>query len=234
MKETIKKDIYNRLFNVMSKYYFEKGFELEYSTATYSKEHFKVFFGATYETPTDLFFNPVFYIINESITSILKILFKDFEDDLIIHKLAGCHLAREFGINDYDYLEDQKRKIDPGITYKVGLETDLEKIVEEHTFYMERVGWLFFEKTASLKGINEYLNNRIIKYSEIEFQSQENQTIFKRFYDKRHILSGTTAAYLVSEPNIDKLLNRYGKIFKGNDYILKDLEKVVKYFNNPS
>ena len=122
--------------------------------------------------------------------------------------------------------------IDQGIGYKVESEPNISSIVEHHTAYMVKVGFIFFDNMSSIEGINGFINGRVLEGSELDFINHAKTPYIKDFFNKREILSGTIAAYLVSEPEIEKLLNRYRKLFEGNGYILNDLEKVVAYFNN--
>ena len=96
--------------------------------------------------------------------------------------------------------------------------------------FMEKVGFPFFDKLASLIGINDFINCRLMAGGRDHFKSEGQQVELKKFFDKREVLSGVVSAYLTNNPQIDEILERYRILFDGNNYIVEDVEKIAKYF----
>jgi len=228
MNSTEQKQLRLKVLEALEPFYTSNGFKLNKSNGVFFKDDFEVFFGVTKKNIDAIYFNPELTILNREISSIHKLIFD--KNCLVTSRLTSSRLANDFENYDYDYLVEEG--IDQGIGYKVESEPNISSIVEHHTAYMVKVGFAFFQKMSTLKGIHDFINSRVLKGGDPEFMENLKQPQIARFFSKREVLSGTIAAYLVSEPEIEKLLNRYRKLFEGNGYILNDLEKVVAYFNN--
>jgi len=228
MNSTEQKQLRLKVLEALEPFYTSNGFKLNKSNGVFFKDDFEVFFGVTKKNIDAIYFNPELTILNREISSIHKLIFD--KNCLVTSRLTSSRLANDFENYDYDYLVEEG--IDQGIGYKVESEPNISSIVEHHTAYMVKVGFIFFDNMSSIEGINGFINGRVLEGSELDFINHAKTPYIKDFFNKREILSGTIAAYLVSEPEIEKLLNRYRKLFEGNGYILNDLEKVVAYFNN--
>lgn len=228
MNSSEQKQLSLKVHSAIEVFYTPFGFKLNPVNGVFYKSNFEVFWGIDRKTTEEIYFSPKLSVTNDKISELYKVIFS--KACLITSKLAGFRLANEFGNHDYDYLNEQG--IDKGTGYKVEPNTDIGLIVEHHAAYMKKVGFAFFEKMSTLEGIHDYINGRVLKGGEPEFTENMKQPQIARFFSKREVLSGTIAAYLISEPEIEKLLNRYRKMFEGNEYVLNDLEKVVDYFNN--
>lgn len=228
MNSTEQKQLRLKVLETLEPFYTSNGFKLNKSNGVFFKDSYEVFFGITKKNIDAIYFNPELTILNCEISSIHKLIFD--KNCLVTSRLTSSRLANDFGNHDYDYLIEEG--IDQGIGYKVESESDINSIVEHHKVYMEKVGFVFFDKMSTLEGINNFINSRVLEGSELDFINNAQTPHIKDFFNKREVLSGTIAAYLVSEAEIEKLLSRYRKMFEGNEYVLSDLEKVVDYFNN--
>lgn len=217
-----------KVHDALNLYYKPLGFELKKSTGVFERNGMEVSWGVSKKNIDAIYFSPRLNVWNKSITKCFEAIFQ--MGDLVTSRLTSSRLANDFGNHDYDYLIEEG--IDQGIGYKVESESDIKSIFEHHTAYMEKIGFVFFDKMSTLERINNFINSRILEGSELNFINNAQTPYIKDFFNKREVLSGTIAAYLVSEPEIEKLLNRYRIMFEGNDYVLNDLEKVVDYFNN--
>jgi hypothetical protein len=142
--------------------------------------------------------------------------------NLTIYKVQGSELAQEIGLFE-DYKEEE-------MFYKVESNDDFENIVTDHMMFMEKVGFNFFKNFNTLQGVNDFINCRVLNGDREFFESEDQKIALKKFFDKREVLSGVISAYLISNPEMDELLNRYRILFEGNDYILDDVKKIEDYF----
>ena len=225
MNSAEQKELRAKVHGALLPFYESQGFKLNKTNGVFSKSGFEVSWGISSKYIDCIYFNPSLCIVNDEILNTLSIVFdgKKF-GGVTICIIAGCRLAQEFGIHEYDYLRDNEEDVDNGTTYKVDQETDLTKLVADHVNYMEKVGLPFFEKVGSIEGIYDYLSGLLFNNEKV-----------RKIIGKREVLSCVTAGYLQNHPDIEKLLERLQKVYAGNTYILDDVQKIRDHFaTNPT
>lgn len=225
MKSAEQKELRAKVHGALLPFYESQGFKLNKTNGIFSKGGFEVLWGISSKYIDCIYFNPSLCIVNDEVLNTLSTVFEGKKfGGVIICRIAGCHLAQEFGVHEYDYLGDNEDNVDHGTTYKVDQETDLTKIVADHVNYMEKVGLPFFEKLSSIEGIYDYLSGLLF-----------NNDNVRRIIGKREVLSCVTAGYLLNHPDINSLLQRVEVVYNGNNVVLGDVQKVKEYFeNNPT
>jgi hypothetical protein len=223
MNSAQQKELRAKVHEALLPFYEPQGFKLNRTNGVFEKDEFEVSWGVKRKYVDCIYFNPSLRISNSNIQKSLEKIFADQKFGLTISRLAGCHLAQEFGVHEYDYVGDNEDGVDHGTTYKVDHETDLAKIVADHVNYMEKVGLPFFEKLSSIEGIYDYLSGLLF-----------NNDNVRRIIGKREVLSCVTAGYLLNHPSIDSLLQRLEVVYNGNNVVLNDVRKIEEYFKSQS
>lgn len=219
-----------RTHTELLKYYEPKGFSLRKENGVFHKNGSEVHWGVTSEYSDYIFFQPSLVLKNKKISEVMEVLFPDLPA-IVINKIQGRDLAREFGISDYDYLAHPRYDIDKGASYKVGIDTDLNQIVEDHSQYMEKVGFNFFRKVDTVEGIDSFINDRILNPSIEKLTSQLYSKELMMFFTNHEILSGLIVAHLTRNSKLDLLLDRYKIVFAKYPNVLSDLDLIRSYFN---
>lgn len=231
MDKKDKQNLTNLLVSKLDEFYLINGFERKIKGASrFENKELTVFWGATAEYSTSLVFRPWFRVINEKLSEILKKLFPNqIGIEFTIVRVQSPELIEELEIENY--ISNYIHKSAHGVSYYYSIEKDtpLDPIVEDHINFMTNVGMPFLKKVNTLDGINEYINGRFLKGDLDYFGSEERKKELQPYFSQREVLSGITSAYLINNSDIDKLLNRYRIFFKGNNYVLEPMEKVVKY-----
>jgi len=217
----LKQGLYNRL----SDEYLNHSFKLIRSKGLFQRAEFAVHWGGPVVYSDSLNFQPRLSVNNKIIFDVLSIIFPHAKN-LTIFKVQGCELAKEMGVPNEEKDEE--------VFYKVENSEDFKSVVDDHMGYMEKVGFKFFDKLASLEGVNDFINRRILEGDNDYFKSKNQQASLKKFFDKREVLSGVTSAYLTNSPKKNVLLERYRILFEGNDYILSDVQKIEDHFTKIS
>lgn len=224
MNSSEQKALRAKVHNSLIPFYDSKGFKLNKTNGVFMKNGFEVAWGVKAKYVDSIYFNPSFRVFNQEIKNVLELIWGPETDEIILSRLAGCTLAQDFGVHDYDYLGDNEHNIDHGTTYRVDETTDLSKVVADHVNYMEKVGLLFFEKVSTLEGLHDFINGKILQATDDKFDE------IKRVYGKRDVLSGIAASYLLQSPDSEKLIENYLRLFEGNTFILDDVQKIKEYF----
>ncbi len=224
-----KKELKLGLYNRLSDYYSKHSFKLLNGEASFEKDEFKVFWGPNSEYSDRICFTPSFSVKNKKIYDVKYHLFPNVPP-ITISKVQGPDLVKELGL----FNENNAKKMFYGIAMVYSLRTimDYQDIVEHHIEFMKKVGFVFFDKLKSLEDIHNYINGRILKGDRAFFRSSIQQVRIKIFFDKRKVLSGIIAAYLINSPDVNELLERHRLFWKGNNYMLDDVKKVETYFNS--
>lgn len=216
-KKALKEGLYNSLNESYSGY----SFKLQKTKGVFQKGEFTVHWGGPVVYSDSLHFQSKLSVDNKSIFKVLSSLFPQAKN-LTIYKVQGSELAQEIGFSEV-YTNEE-------VFYKVESSDDFKNIVDDHMIFMEKVGFGFFNRLSSLQGINDFINCRVLNGKIDFFRSEDNQIALKSFFDKREVLSGVVSAYLIDNPEVDELLNRFRILFEGNDYILDDVKKIEEYF----
>lgn len=217
-KKELKQGLYNSLYECYSDY----SFKLLKAKGLFQKGAFTVHWSAPTIYSDCLYFQPKFSVNNKDVFRVLNNLFPQAKN-LTIYKVQGLGLAQEMGHSEENMEEE--------IFYKVEGFDDFKNIVNDHMMFMKKVGLNFFNRLSTLQGINDFINCRVLN-GEIDFFVSENQQIaLKKFFDKREVLSGVVSAYLIQNPRLAELLERYRILFEGNNYILDDVKEIEEYFN---
>ncbi|GCC50454.1 hypothetical protein SanaruYs_06690 [Chryseotalea sanaruensis] len=221
MNSTEQKRLRAKVHEALLFFYESKGFKLSKTNGVFKKDGFEVEWGVSAKNIDYIYFNPSLCVVEDIVQNTLQLVFEEKKFGLTICRLAGCRLAQEFGVHEYDYLGDNEDDVDNGTTYKVDQESDLSKLVADHVNYMEKVGLPFFEKVNSLQGIYKYLSDLFFKNEKV-----------KKIIGKREVLSCVAASYLLNDSDIEKLLRRLEELYAGNTYLLDDMQKIKQYFEN--
>lgn len=232
MNKSDKKNLTNKVLNKLESFYNTNGFSIVEGRAIYKRDDQFVFWGASSTHIDSLTFRPRFRIENKKIGNILTTLFPDqIGVNITLTREQSCEMLRELNIEDFisDYIITHD---DGSKSYYYSIEKNmlLDPIVADHINFMDRVGLPFLDRLNSLKGINDYINCKLLNRDREYFMLEDHQEGLKKFFDKREVLSGVVSAYLTNNPEIDELLERYQILFEGNNYILKDVEKIREYF----
>jgi hypothetical protein len=228
MNKSDKLQLINKILDKLYPFYFNNGFTHTKGVTGYQRNEFDVMWGASSTYIDSLTFRPWFRLQNKLCSDVLKQLFPTVIGiELTLTRSQSLDLTEEMNLENY------KSKFINSSSYYYSIEKDtpLEPIVEDHINFMNKVGLPFFEKVNSLEGINEFLNARILKGDMDYFCSAKRNRELKPFFAQREVLSGITSAYLINNPKIEELLNRYRLFFEGNNYVLEPMEKVVEYFS---
>jgi len=234
MDKASKKDLVSSLFLKLEQYYLNKGFTyIKTGANRFEKKELVVYLGPSAEYIDSLVFKPGFRVHNVNLGKVLKKLFPEqIGIEITISRMQSLELCEEIGIKDFDSKYIYRGLSGSIYSYRVEKDTNLYPIVEDHINFMNQVGMLFLEQVNSLEGINDFLNNRILKGDIVYFQSAERVNELKPYFSQREVLSGVTSAFLLKSPNIEELLHRYRLFFAGNSYVLEPMEKVVEYFQS--
>jgi hypothetical protein len=224
MNSSEQKALRAKVHDSLIPFYDSKSFELNKINGVFNKNGCEVAWGVKAKNVDSIYFNPTLSVTSEDIKNVLEYIFGPEVDDITLSRLAGCRLAQEFGIHEYDYLGDNEHNIDHGTTYRVDETTDLDKLVADHVNYMEKVGLPFFEKVSTLEGIHDFINDRILQATDDQFED------IRRVYGKRDVLSGVTASYLLNKIKTESLIEKYYHLFEGSTYIFDDVQKIKEYF----
>jgi len=190
-----------------------------------------VYLGPSAEYIDSLVFRPGFRVHNINIGKVLKKLFPEqIGIEITMSRMQSPELITEMNISDFtsDYIYVSTHG--SSILYSIEKDTNLDPIVADHINFMNKVGLPFFTKVDSIEGINDFLNNRILKGDLAYFQSEERVKELKPYFAQREVLSGITSAFLLNSQFIEELLHRYRLFFSGNNYVLEPMEKVVEHF----
>jgi hypothetical protein len=224
MNSAEQKALRRKVHDSLKPFYDSKGFTINKTNGVFIKNGFEISWGVKAKNVDSIYFNPSFRIYNQKIKRVLELIFGPETDDITLSRLAGCTLAQEFGVHEYDYLGDNEQNIDHGTTYRVDETTDLDKLVADHVNYMEKVGLPFFEKVSTLEGIHDFINGKIMQAADDQFED------IKRVYGKRDVLSGVTVSYLLNKLDTESLIQKYIHLFEGSTYIFDDVQKIKEYF----
>ena len=227
------KELNGLLLKELSLFYLPQGFDLYGKASNFCKDEFRVFFGVKSKSRDSLHFNPSLVVNNTEVFNVLNELFPE-SANLTIVRIQGRDLARAFGCNDYDYLGDDTYDMDKGKWYQLKNENDINRIVADHSDYMRKVGFRFFDQFSTLIGISDFMNKRILEVSQETFDSPSLRKDIGRDFSSKKVISAITAAYLVEHPKIDVLLGRYRIAFDGIEYTLDRMKKIEDYFTSKS
>jgi hypothetical protein len=228
-----KQNIINSICEKIEHFYKDNGFTLIQKGATrFERNDLIVTWSPFSEYIDSIVFMPNFIVKNVNVLKIIKLIFPEVIGiELTIVRVQSLELTEEMAFEDYESKFIYKDINGSVYSYRIEKDTPLEQIVEDHINFMTKVGLPFFEKVDSLEGINDFLNGRILKGDMDYFCSEERVKELQPFFSQREVLSGVTCAYLIKNPKIEELLNRYQIFFEGNNYVLEPMEKVVEYFN---
>jgi hypothetical protein len=221
MNSKRKKELIQGLLKNLNERYSSYSFKLQKTKGSFQKGEFTVHWNNIVVYFNSLHFQPSLSVNNKDVLRVLNNLFPQAKN-LTIYKVQGSELAQEIGLFE-DYKEEE-------MFYKVESNDDFENIVTDHMMFMEKVGFNFFKNFNTLQGVNDFINCRVLNGDREFFESEDQKIALKKFFDKREVLSGVISAYLISNPEMDELLNRYRILFEGNDYILDDVKKIEDYF----
>ena len=233
MNKSQKLALTEKVINTLAPLYAKEGFRLEKKKNNFIKGDFKVLWGVSSTHIDSVIFRPQLRVENGIIKKILKEVFPHSVGHITTARSQSTKLLDEIGVDDFSSNFITKHD-DGSISYYYDIENDanLEPIVEDHFCFMNKAGFQLFNNMSTMEGINDYINSRVLTGTRENFLSEDRQSELKIFFDKREVLSGVISAYMIKNPKIDQLLERYRILFEGNDYILEDIAKVEEYFKN--
>ncbi|MBK8503103.1 MAG: hypothetical protein IPL46_13345 [Saprospiraceae bacterium] len=225
-------ELRNKVLEKLEPFYKEHGFKLVRKLANFKNMDSVVMWGESSIHIDSLTFRPRFKVENRKIGSVLAAIFPNVIGiSITIVRSQSIDLIKEVSTENFesDFLITQSDG-SKSYYYSVEMDSNLDPIIQDHVNFMIDFGFPFLDKLSSLKGINDYINCRVISGDRDYFGSEGRQFELKKYFDKREVLSGVVSAYLTKNPEIDERLERYRILFEGNDYILDDVEKIVQYF----
>ncbi len=241
MNKKGKNTIDNRLQKHLTPYFNEKGFVLSKKLFLYAKNEFEVFWGSRTDFESWLTFRPKYIVENERIIKILKKVFPDEVSYYTSLRVQSTRFAHEFGVYDFDdspfnhssgkistygyriCLEEE----DAGMLEGTPIIYNVAPIIKDHIAFLEKVAFVYFEILSTVKGINEYFNNRVLTLSEEELQSETVQDSFQ----KEEVLSAIIAAYLEKDSRYTSIVAQYKKLYAKNNWYLKDINLLADWIN---
>lgn len=221
-----------KILEILTPFYMDYGFKPIVKLANFKSNDKLVLWGESSNHIDSLVFRPQLWIENRNIKKILKTIFPSQIGFMSVCRGQSIMLIEEMKIEDYssDFIvkhSDGSRSY----YYDIGLETDVRPIAEDHIGFMQKIGFPFFDKLSTLEGISDYFNYKILELNmDSELDDPWSSSTFT--LDKRDVLSAIISAYLMSLPETNLLVERYRILLQKNDFILKDLEKVVGYFED--
>ncbi len=237
-----KRIIQERYLKWIGSYYLDLGYYKHKKISSYIKNEFEVFLGPDAVHPGSITLRPKFTITNDDIQTILEKVFPGELGLCTFYRVQSMDLAFECGIFDdkithspFNYFGSGSLFTGGGggsYYYSIEEDTDLEPILDDHKYFMEKVTFPLFDKMSNLEGIDHFLNGRILEGDMDYFMSEKRQMFLTKVNQKREILSGLIAAKLINSPYLNHLLLRYKTMWEGNNYILDDVETLMLYFNN--
>ncbi|MEZ4885834.1 MAG: hypothetical protein R3E32_13965 [Chitinophagales bacterium] len=234
MKSKDKNILRGKVISKLYPYYEEKGFIFKKTIANFVKNDFWVLWGEASTHIDSLVFRPQLWVFNESIKSIMIKVFNNKNQlNSVIHRGQSNEFAQEMGIKKFKNSRyNYKSEGGESYFYNIEMETNLSPIIADHIDFMDKVGIPFFEKNNTLKGIDEYLNNRILKLPWEILKENNLSNLLVHPLHKREVLSGIIAAHLIENPRLKELTDKYIYIFNENNYILDDLKKILLFFED--
>ncbi|MFZ1788721.1 MAG: hypothetical protein WAT92_10440 [Saprospiraceae bacterium] len=233
MNKSDKLELTSNLLAKLDPYYSSKGFTRTKKITGYQKEESQVLWGPLSIHIDSLTFRPWFKFENKDCSNVFKLLFpNEIGVNTTLIRSQSLELCEELNVNNFksEYMIENPH----GISYYYSIEksTILDPIIDDHINYMNMIGLVLFEKVNSLQGVNHFLNNSILSIDRDSFYSKAHMETFKKFIDKRDVLNGIVSAYLIKDPDLEEILERYKLLFNGNNYILNDVMKIEEYFIN--
>ena len=235
-----KKIILERYLKYFEPYYFSKGYARSKKISCFFINGFDVFMGPDAVHPGSITLRPKFNVTNIDIQNILEKVFPTEIGLCTYYRVQGMFFAFECDVYDDKITYSSFNNIMPEYTkpdilsignyyYNIEEDTDLSPILEDHKYFMERVTFPLFDKMSTLEGIDDFLNDRILKGDMDFFMSENRQLVLKKLNQKREAFSGLIAAKLNNKPYYDELINRYKTMYHYADYFLGQLELLTNY-----
>lgn len=231
MNKKNKEAVYSKVHTLLDSFYQRNGFEYQSVPFSYKKNGLFVFWGASADYPDWSSFSPRFRVENNQTNALLKEVFPNQVAYITSLRVQSAEsFAHEFGVSDFDnspYNHCNKTCI---YFYKIGLDTDLDPIVQDHINFMEKVTFPYFKKLSTIGGINEYFNNRLLNLSEEDLTKESTM----RSFQKEEVLSAIVAAHLETDTRFDEICSKYKQLYNSIPFYLDDINKLETWLReNP-
>ncbi len=215
-------------------FYSKNGYAFNKSTYTFKKNQNEVSWTIRSKYPQSNLFRPLLVIRNQEIIQFLNSV-EGINVNMTSKHGQSIKLAHDFEVYEFDkspFVYSGNYGIESSIySYEVEESTDLTPIVEDHISFMEKVGFKYFEALITVKGINEYFNDRLLELSDEVFEDATKKEETGDSFQKEEVLSAIVSAHVEKDERLNEIIERYKKLYSDNNWYLQDIEKLVEFLN---
>ncbi|GLR19576.1 hypothetical protein [Portibacter lacus] len=224
------KDKINKVYILLEDYYSKKGMIMDKKHSTFSDKERKMYWYPRSKYLDSESYQPRltlrFTLIQEVQDKILKNV-----SNYTVTRTTGKKLVSDLEVKDIKYDFKDKFLMENGShLYYIDQFASPEEIVDDHISFMDEVGFNFFSNLNSLESIDQFLNSEIKKISIEDLSEDVIKTLRKKAL-KQEVVAGLICSFLLDKDKGSDLVKKYHKIYAGNNFILKDINKVIEYYS---
>lgn len=224
MHKELTKNIISELKEVYSKY----NFLFDKKNYIFSNGPCSVYWNVIRKTSDSVYFKPRLAVNLTEISNILSTVFPK-ETLLTSLQLQSDVMIFIFKEEIDDVKMDKFKTYAYETNYKISNEEDILKVVDHHFFFMENIGFKYFENFTSLDKMNSFLNTSLLRIATSDI---ENINFYQNFFDRREVLSAIIASYFIDNKKHEETISLYKDFFIDNNYMLNSIETLNNYLLN--